>query len=198
MCHKLSKTAEALILSPAVSVRVEGSKWERQPFLLLSTHPHTHKQTEIQPHTSEDHKSPSWICNLIAVRNTLELFPTSSMFASLRPQHQWKRSSILLSIHYEELSWNLFFNVSQELLTFFFFTQHRWEQRAVSAVMYLSSWFLSVLCLVGGENLSQTEFLGSFGYKGCLSGQSAGEALRSRWLTWQPPWITRQSPLTAV
>lgn len=70
------------------------------------------------------------------------------------------------------------------------FTQHRWEQRTVSAVVYWYSWFLSALCLVGGENLSQTDFLGSFCYKGCLSGQSAGEALSSRWLTWQPPWIT--------
>lgn len=61
-------------------------------------------------------------------------------------------------------------------------------------------WFLSVLCLVGGENLSRMDFLGSFCYNGCLklavSGRSSQVAVTH--LTASVDHASRQSPLTAV
>lgn len=68
MCQKLSQTAEAWILSPAVGVQVESSKW-RETAHSAALCPHTPRETGIQPHISEDHKSLPWICNLTAVRS---------------------------------------------------------------------------------------------------------------------------------
>lgn len=95
-----------------------------------------------------------WICNLIA---ELELF----IFASLMP----------LTVLHQPFEYPEYIQ---------FYTIQVRAGDCVSAVVYLSSWYLSVLYLVGGTNLSQTDFLGSFCIKGCLSGQSAGEALRSQ------------------
>lgn len=68
MCQKLSQTAEAWILSPAVGVQVESSKW-RETAHSAALCPHTPRETGIQPHISEDHKSLPWICNLTAARS---------------------------------------------------------------------------------------------------------------------------------
>lgn len=128
------------------------SKWERQPILLLSahtsthTHSHTHKQTEIQPHTTEDHKSLSWICNLIAVRNSphpcvsprtlcIWFFNASVLVeTSLHHLLNTLQGAFLKLVFYSPLRpWNI----------------DRWEQGTVITVVYLSPWFLSV-CVYSG------------------------------------------------
>lgn len=182
MCQKLSQTAEAWILSPAVGVQVESSKW-RETAHSAALCPHTPRETGIQPHISEDHKSLPRICNRTAV--TSWVIPPRTNH--IQPQNRWNRPSFTLWRRYKQMSMSFCFPLK---LYFHSNTTQRCKERIASAALCSPSWFLSALCLVGGENLSQTDFLGSLCHDGCLSGQSAGEALRSRWLTWQPPWIT--------
>lgn len=129
-----------------------SSRWtDRETTHTAAIYTHPHKWSQKYNCTSENHKLLKWICNLIA---EAEIFIPPKLHICFFNAFV---SAAFLWIHY----WINFF-------------KHKWEQETVSAVVFLSSWCLSVLYLVGGKNLSQTDSLGSFCIKGCLSGQSAG------------------------
>lgn len=153
-------------------------------------HPPTHnRQNHNHTHTSENHKSPSWICKLIAVEKQstcLNLFPLSSVFAYL---------SVEASFHYvlEAFCWACFLIVAVDKGIL---TENRWAQTTCRLFGLLV--FVNRLCGGWKKQQQQKKKSASNGFscfslffkKSPQSGQSAGEALRSLWLTWQPWWIT--------